>query len=61
MNVLMEYSKMRTEPNEYTWKTRLILVLLESYLGKYAQEVWETNQMEPDVHTMFLGTDHPKF
>ena len=40
-NIQMEYSKMRSEPSEHVWKTRVILIHLESYFGKYAQEVWE--------------------
>ena len=56
MNIQMGYSKMRSEPSEYMWKTRVILTHLENYFGKYAQEVWENNWMNPDVHTMLLDT-----
>ena len=39
MSIQMECSNMRSEPSEYVWKTRVILIHLESYFGKYAQEV----------------------
>ena len=29
---------------------------LESYFGRHAQEVWERNWMNPDMHTMLLDT-----
>ena len=29
---------------------------LESYFGKHAQEVWERNRMDPDMHTWLLDT-----
>ena len=51
VNIQMGYSKMRSEPSEYFWKTRVILIHLENYFGKYAQEVWERNWMNPDMHT----------
>ena len=56
MNIQMEYSMMRSEPSEYMWKTRVILIHLENYFGKYAQEVWERNWMNLDMHTMLLDT-----
>ena len=56
MNTPMEYSKMRTESSEAMWKTRTMLIPLESYFGRYAQEVWERNWMDPDMHTMLLDT-----
>ena len=34
MNIPMEYSKMRSESSEYMWKTRAMLISLESYFGK---------------------------
>ena len=37
-------------------KCRVILIHLENYFGKYAQEVWERNWMNPDMHTMLLDT-----
>ena len=40
VNIQMEYSKMRSEPSEYMWKTSVILIHLENYFGEYAQEVW---------------------
>ena len=39
MNIQMGFSKMRSEPSEYMWKTRVVAVHLENYFGKYAQEV----------------------
>ena len=59
-NIHMEYSKMRSEPSEYTWKTRVILIHLENYFGKYAQDVWERNWMNPDMRTMLLDTNSRK-
>ena len=56
MNIHMEYSKMRSKPSEHMWKTRVILIHLENYFGKCAQEVWERNWMNPDMHTMLLDT-----
>ena len=35
-------------------------IALESYFGKHAQEVWERNRMDPDMHTMFSNRDNPK-
>ena len=59
MNIQMENSKMRSEPSEHMWKTRVILTHLESYFGHYAQEVWERNRMDPDMrnvlYTKFLN------
>ena len=37
-------------------KGRVILIHLENYFGKYAQEVWERHWMNPDMHTMLLDT-----
>ena len=34
----------------------VISIHLENNFGKYAQEVWERNLMNPDMHTMLLGT-----
>ena len=56
MNLQMAYSKIRSEPSEHMWKTTDILIHLESYFGKYAQEVWERNRMDPDMHTVLLDT-----
>ena len=60
MTIQMEYSKMRSEPSENMWKTRVILIHLENYFGKYAQEVWERNWMNSDMHTMLLDTNNRK-
>ena len=38
------------------WKTKVVLIHLENYFGKYAQEVWERNWMNPDMHTVLLDT-----
>ena len=56
MNIQMEYSKMRPEPIEHMWKTRVSLIHFDSYFGKYAQEVWDRNGMNLGVHTMLLDT-----
>ena len=56
MKIQMGYSKMRSEPSDYMWKTRVILIHLENNFGKYAQEVWERNWMNPDMHTVLLDT-----
>ena len=56
MNIQMEYSKMPSGPSEYMWKTRGISIHLENYFGRDAQEVWERNWMNPDMHTMLLDT-----
>ena len=37
----MEYSKIRSELSEYTWKAQASLIHLESYLDERAQEVLE--------------------
>ena len=60
MNIQMECSQMRSESSEYRWKTRVILIHLENYFGKYAQEVWERNWMNPDMSTVLLDTKLPK-
>ena len=57
MNIQKEYSKMRSEQSEDMWKTRVILIHLESYFGTYAQEVWERNWMDPDMQTILLDTE----
>ena len=57
MNIPMGYSKMRSESSEYMWKTTAILFPLQSYFGKYAQEDWERNRMDPDMHTTLLDTE----
>ena len=56
MSIQMEYSKMRSEPSEYMWKTMFISIHLESYFGRHAQEAWERNWVNPDKHTMMLDT-----
>ena len=56
MNIQMGYSKMRSEPSACTWNTWVILIHLENYFGKYAQEVSARNWMNPDMHTMLLDT-----
>ena len=52
MNIQMGYSKMRPEPSEYMWKTRVILTHLENYFGKYAQEISERNRMDPEMRNV---------
>ena len=52
----MEYSKMRSEPSEYMWKSRAILIHWENYFGKYVPQVWESIWMNPDMHTTLLDT-----
>ena len=56
MNIQMEYSKMGSEPSEYMWKTRVILIHFGELFWKNAQEVWERNWMNLDLHTMLLDT-----
>ena len=58
MNIQTEYSKMRSEPSfpHGCKKSRVILIHLENNFGKYAQEVWERNWMNLDMHTMLLYT-----
>ena len=60
MNVQMEHSKTRSGPSEYGWKTRVILIHLENYFEKYAQEVWERDWMNPDIRTRLLDTKLPE-
>ena len=38
------------------WKTRVILIHLDNCVGKYAQEAWERNRLNLDMHTMLLDT-----
>ena len=52
MNIQMEYSKMRSEPSENMWKTRVILTYLESYSREYAQEVWEIHWKDTEMRTV---------
>ena len=59
MNIQMEYAMMRSEPSEYMWKTRVILIHLESYYGKYAQEVWEIIWTNLDLHITLLNMYNP--
>ena len=47
----MEYSKMRSESSECTWKAKAILIHLERNWEECAQEVWERHRMSPDMHT----------
>ena len=46
----MEYSKMRSESSDCTWKAKAIWIHLESS-EKCAQEVWERNWMSLNLHT----------
>ena len=52
MNIQMRCSKMRSEPSEYMWKTRVMLTHLESNFGNYAQEGWERIRMDPDMRNV---------
>ena len=45
---------MRSELSEYMWKTRIVLIHLVSFLETYAQEVWEGNRMDSDMHGMLF-------
>ena len=56
MNSQMEYSKMRLEPSEHMWRTRIISIHLENCLREYAQEIWERIRLDPEMHTMLLDT-----
>ena len=56
IKIQMESSQMRSESSEYMSKTKAILIPLESYFGKYAQEVWEKHRMDPDMHLMLFDT-----
>ena len=60
MNIQMGYSKMRSELGEHMWKTRVILIHLENYFGKYAHVNWERNWMNLDIRTMLLDTNTRK-
>ena len=55
MNIQMGYSNMRSEPSEYMWKTRVILIHLVSYFGNCVQEFWDRNWMNLDESTMLFG------
>ena len=59
--------KMRSEWNEYVWKTTSsftnswrIKIALESHFEEHAQEVWERNWMNPEMQTTLLNTYPPK-
>ena len=57
MNTQMEYSNMRSEPSECVWQSRVLAIHLESYyFGNFAQEIWERNWMNPEMHTILLDT-----
>ena len=63
MNIQMGYSKMRSESSEYLWETTgafinswRIKITLESCFGKNAQEVWQRNRVDLDMHTVLLDT-----
>ena len=56
INIQMKFSLMRSEPSEYMWKTRVIVIHLENYFEKYAQEVCERDWMNPDMHTLLVDT-----
>ena len=51
MHIQMEFSKMRSEPSEYVWVT---LIHMESYFEERAQDVWERNWINLDMHTTLL-------
>ena len=53
--------KMRSESVGYMWKTTCAFVhcwriktTLESYLEEHAQEIWERNWINPEMHTTLL-------
>ena len=55
--------KMRSESSEYVRETTgfrtnswRIKIALESYFEEHAQEVWERNWMNPEMHTTLLNT-----
>ena len=59
--------KMRSEWNEYVWKTTSsftnswrIKIALESHFEEHGQEVWERNWMNPEMQTTLLNTYPPK-
>ena len=54
MHIQMVFSKMRSEPSEYMWRIRVILIHMESYFKERAQDVWERSWMNPDMHTTLL-------
>ena len=47
----MEYSMMRSESSEHTWKEKVIMIHLWTHSEECAQEVLERNRMSPDMHT----------
>ena len=58
---------MRSESSEYVRKTTVsstnswrIKIALESHFEEHAQEVWERNWMNPEMHTTLLNTYHSK-
>ena len=58
--------KMRSESSGYMWKTMgaflhswRIKIALESYFEKRAQEIWERNWMNPELHTTLLNMYNP--
>ena len=56
----MEHSKMRSESVEYMWKAKALLSHLESFIEERAQEVWERNRMNPEMHTTWWNVKTPK-
>ena len=56
----MEYSKMRSESSECTWKAKAILIHLERNWEEGAQEVWERHRMSPDMHTTWWNVKNRK-
>ena len=66
-NIQMGYSKRRSESSECMWKTAgallnswRIKMALESYFEERAQEVWERNWMNPDMHTTLMDMNNLK-
>ena len=63
----LNVQKMQSESSEYVRKTTgfftdswRIKIALESYFEEHAQEVWERNWKNPEMHTTLLNTDAPK-
>ena len=54
MHIQMGFSKMRSEPSEYMWRTGVTLTHMESYFEERAQDVSERSWMNPDMHTTLL-------
>ena len=59
--------KMRSESSEYVGKTTgffrnmwRIKIALESFFEEHAQEVWERNWMNSEIHSTLLNTYPPK-